>query len=106
MAFTLWLFRPRIDSLWVTLSSPIEIPTPGFGEAIRFLRNNAELSQEQVAEKSKLYATHISDLEQGRGNPTHKTTLSLAKALKVPPAYILTLEDIFEKRRNHYWRDD
>jgi transcriptional regulator with XRE-family HTH domain len=64
------------------------------------------MSQELLAEKSKLHATHLSDLEQGRGNPTHKTLRSLADALKVPPAYILTLEDIFEKRRNHYWRDD
>lgn len=44
--------------------------------------------------------THISDIEQGRGNPTHKTLHSLAKALEVPSSYILTLEDIFERRRN------
>jgi transcriptional regulator with XRE-family HTH domain len=88
------------------LSSPPEIPTPAFGEAVRFLRNSAELSQEQVAARSKLHVTHISDLEQGRGNPTHKTLLSLAKALEVPSSYILTLEDIFERRRNRYRRAD
>jgi transcriptional regulator with XRE-family HTH domain len=82
------------------MSSPLEIPTPSFGEAIRFLRRCAELSQDAVAEKSSLHVTHISELEQGRGNPTHRTIDGLAKAFDVPPAYIFTLEDIFERKRN------
>jgi transcriptional regulator with XRE-family HTH domain len=63
------------------------------------------MTQEEVAEGSGLHVTHISELEQGRVNPTHKTIARLAKALDVPPAYILTLEDIFERKRNRLKRD-
>jgi DNA-binding XRE family transcriptional regulator len=105
LEFALWLFGPGGDSLWVTLSSSLEIPNPGLGEAVRFLRENANLSQEEVSAKSNLHATHISQLEQGRGNPTHKTLHSLAKALDVPPSYILVLEDIFERKRHRQRRD-
>jgi transcriptional regulator with XRE-family HTH domain len=82
------------------LSSSLEIPHPSFGEAARFLRVNVKMTQEQVADRSGLHVTQISELEQGRGNPTRKTIDSLAKGLDVPPAYILTLEDIFERKRN------
>lgn len=87
------------DALWVTLSSSLEIPYPSFGEAIKFLREVADLTQEEVSERSKLHATHISELEHGRANPTHKTLHSLAKGLDVPPSYLLMLEDVFERRR-------
>jgi len=63
------------------------------------------MTQDEVAERSGLHFTHISELEQGRGNPTHKTIDSLAKALDVPSAYILTLEDIFERKRKRLKRD-
>jgi transcriptional regulator with XRE-family HTH domain len=81
------------------LSSSLKIPTPSFGEAVRFLRETMGLTQEEVSGKGGLHVTHISDLEQGRGNPTHQTIEGLARGLELPSAYILVLEDIFERRR-------
>lgn len=97
-------FRTQKRFALGTLSSPLEIPNPALGEAVRFLRENAELSQDEVAARSKLHVTHISQLEQGRVNPTHKTIHRLAKGLDVPSSYILTLEDIFERKRKRHGR--
>jgi DNA-binding XRE family transcriptional regulator len=100
LEFALWLFEPGSDSLWVTLSSPLEIPTPGLGEASRLIRECVGLTQDEVSERSELHVTHISEIEQGRANPTHKTIQSLAAGLDVPASYIFALEDIFERRRS------
>jgi transcriptional regulator with XRE-family HTH domain len=98
--------QPGNDAFWVTLSSSLEIRTPSFGEAIRFLRHAVALSQEALSDRSDLHVTHISELEQGRGNPNHQTLHRLARGLDVPPAYISTLEDIFERRRKREAQDD
>jgi transcriptional regulator with XRE-family HTH domain len=87
------------------LRSSLEIPNPSFGESARFFRVSAEMTQEEVAGKSGLHATHISEIEQGRANPTRNTIESLAKALEVPIAYLYNLEDIFEWKRNRGKRD-
>ncbi len=63
------------------------------------------MTQDEVAHRSGLHATHISELEHGRGNPTRNTIESLAKALGVPLAYLYNLEDIFEWKRNRLKRD-
>ena|SRR6476659_1842959 len=88
------------DPLRETLRSSLEIPTPSFGEAIRYFRVNAKMTQDEVADRSGLHVTHISELEHGRGNPTRHTIESLAKGLDVPIAYLFNLEDIFEWKRN------
>jgi transcriptional regulator with XRE-family HTH domain len=80
------------------LSSALEIPYTSFGRAIRFLRDNANLSQEQVAERSGIHPTQISLLETGKSNPTHKTLHRLADGLDVPCSWILTLEEIYARR--------
>lgn len=89
----------------VILSSSLEIPSPSFGEAVRFFRVTAKMSQDEVAHRSGLHATHISELEQGRGNPTRSTVERLAKALGVPLVYLYNLEDIYEWKRNRHKRD-
>ncbi|MFL5833475.1 MAG: helix-turn-helix domain-containing protein [Solirubrobacterales bacterium] len=82
------------------MRSSLEIPNPSFGESTRFFRINAEMTQDEVAEKSGLHATHISEIEQGRGNPTRNTIEKLAKAIDVPIAYLYNLEAIYEWKRN------
>jgi transcriptional regulator with XRE-family HTH domain len=54
------------------------------GERIKTLRNEAGLTQEQLAESAKLDAKHIQDIEAGRTNPTLATLLVLAIALRLP----------------------
>jgi len=105
LGFALWLFGPKIETIaQVILRSPLEISHPSFGEAARFFRVEAEMTQEQVAERSGLHVTHVSELEQGRGNPTRKTIDGLAEAFEIPPAYLFNLEDIYEWKRNRLKR--
>ncbi len=54
------------------------------GERIRKLRKKVELSQLQLAEKSKMDLTSISEIESGLRNPSLKTLHKIALALKVP----------------------
>lgn len=79
------------------MSSPLETPRSALGKAIRFIRQNAKLTQRQVADKSGIHLTQISDLERGKVNPTHRTIKRLAKGLGVPCSQIFTLEEVFAR---------
>ena len=53
------------------------------GRNVRMLRERAELTQEQFAEKSGFSQQYISGLERGNRNPTIVTLYELALALNV-----------------------
>lgn len=54
-----------------------------FGKALRKLRKQAKLSQENLAQKAGLDRTYISLLELGQRSPTLSTMLSISRALEV-----------------------
>ena len=54
-----------------------------FGTSVKVSRNQLGISQEILAERSKLHRTYISDVERGARNPSLKTILRLAQALEV-----------------------
>jgi transcriptional regulator with XRE-family HTH domain len=62
---------------------------PVFGQRLRDLRRQAQLSQEEVAHRARLHSTYLSDLERGRQTPTLDVINRLATALKV------TLAELF-----------
>ena len=53
------------------------------GEAIRSLRLELRMSQEELAEASGTHRTYVSQLERGTRNPTVTVLARLARALKV-----------------------
>ena len=53
------------------------------------LRDEASLTQEQLAERSGLTQQYISDLERGKCNPTIVTLYELAQALGVGPVELV-----------------
>lgn len=59
------------------------------GKAVKALRAEKGLTQVQVAERMKVPATFLSDIERGVRNPSWSTILSLAKALGVKPSEIV-----------------
>lgn len=63
------------------------------GEAIRRLRREAGLTQEQLAERAATDLTQIGGLERGTRNPTYTTLLRLAAALKTRVGEIALLAD-------------
>ncbi len=62
-----------------------------FGEVIRELRNERNLSQEELAGRADVHRTYIGMIERGEKNITIENIQKLAKALNV------SLKSIFEK---------
>jgi len=78
---------------------------PDFGRAIREIREEAGLTQQQVADGGGLSFTEISHLESGRRNPSLSTVKAVARGLKVPRWYLIAAEERIElKRRATYLR--
>jgi transcriptional regulator with XRE-family HTH domain len=59
-----------------------------FGEAVKSLRKEKGLTQQQVSEAMDAPATYLSDIERGIRNPSWSTILALAEAMKVKPSEI------------------
>ncbi len=55
-----------------------------FGRALREIRKERGLSQEQLGFESGYHRTYISFLERGKKNSTLATIFDLAETLKVP----------------------
>ena len=54
------------------------------GAKVKILRKELGFSQEELADRSSLHRTYITDIERGKRNPTLESTVRLAEALKVP----------------------
>lgn len=63
------------------------------GRNVRRLRLAADLTQEQLAERSGFTQQYLSDLERGRRNPTVVSLYELAQALGATPIDLITPED-------------
>jgi transcriptional regulator with XRE-family HTH domain len=59
---------------------------------LRELRNEASLSQEELAERADVSRTTIADLELGKRRPQPKTRRKLAEALGVAPVELMDSE--------------
>jgi len=74
-------------------SRPRSSEHAALGEAIRRLRLQASLSQEQLAELAGTDLTQIGGLERGVRNPSYTTLLRLASALEIRVGVITGLAD-------------
>jgi transcriptional regulator with XRE-family HTH domain len=59
------------------------------GRKVAALRGQADLSQEELADRCGLHRTYLSGVERGVRNPTIMVLAKIAKALKVPPSRLL-----------------
>ena len=60
-----------------------------FGNVLRELRMEKNISQEKLAEFCDLDRTYISLLERGQRQPTITTIFKLAKALNISPSAMI-----------------
>lgn len=60
-----------------------------FGDKLRELRKQKDFSQEDLAFKSGLHRTYISDIERGSRNVSLKNIEKIAKALGEAPKTLL-----------------
>lgn len=73
-------------------------PQIGLGQAIRKLRTDVELSQENLGLRSEIHPTWISHIESGRVNPTWGNVRRIAAGLKVPLPVLAALAEDLERR--------
>ncbi len=76
-------------------SKPRTLELGALGDAIKQLRIQAGLSQEQLAERASTDLTQIGGLERGTRNPSYSTLVRVARALKTRVGEIVTLADSF-----------
>ena len=82
MSQTLWRFEDVAGTVW-PVARRTE-PQGGLGAALKELRLERGLSQEELAHRASLHPTWISHLESGRENPAWGTVRRLASALQIP----------------------
>lgn len=54
-----------------------------FGEKIKLVRKQKDLTQEELADKAGLHPTYIGQIERGKRNPSLENIYKIQKALKV-----------------------
>ena len=69
-------------------SRDLEIAT-AFGQRVKQIRLEKELTQEALAEAAGVHPTFISNIERGYRVPTLPTIIRLAVALEVQPSVII-----------------
>jgi transcriptional regulator with XRE-family HTH domain len=74
-------------------SKPRSPEHAALGEAVRRLRLEAEMSQEQLAERAGTDLTQIGGIERGVRNPSYTTLVRLAEALETTVGELTTLAD-------------
>ncbi len=60
-----------------------------FGKNVRALREQLEISQEELAERAGLHRTYVGSVERGERNISLENIVELAHALSVTPAVLL-----------------
>lgn len=60
-----------------------------FGDRLRDLRFEAEMTQEELAEAAGLHWTYIGQIERGERNLTYLNVLRLARGLSMTPSDLL-----------------
>ena len=74
-------------------SQPRSPEHAALGEAVRRLRTEAKMSQEQLAERAGTDLTQVGGVERGVRNPSYTTLLRLAAALDTSVGELATLAD-------------
>lgn len=72
-------------------------PQPALGRAIRQLRNDRGISQEDLAHDADVTTGTLSVIERGQSNPSWATVKSIAQALGVSVAEVAKLAEKHER---------
>jgi transcriptional regulator with XRE-family HTH domain len=68
-------------------------PQPALGRAIRRLRKERDLSQEELGHLAEIHPTWISHIESGRTNPAWGTVRRIAKVFDVRLSEVVLLAE-------------
>lgn len=79
-----------IDYILQMKKNPILVK---FGQRVRQLREDKNLSQEQLAEKADLHPTFIGKIERAEINPSIITLEKIARAFNIPLSQLLSFPE-------------
>jgi transcriptional regulator with XRE-family HTH domain len=80
----------------VATRSPAHV---ALGRAVRELRERQGVSQEELANRSRLHRTYVGGIERGERNPSFTSLLRLAKVLDVETSELVAhAEQLLEHR--------
>jgi transcriptional regulator with XRE-family HTH domain len=68
------------------------------GRAVRDLRADRGISQEDLAHRSGMHRTYVGGIERGERNVSYANLLRLAQALGVPPSQLLARAERLDER--------
>jgi len=69
-----------------------------FARALRTIRDEKELSQEQLAYGAKLHPTYVSFMEGKKRQPSIDTIFKLAKGLDIKPSELIQRVESYYKK--------
>jgi transcriptional regulator with XRE-family HTH domain len=78
--------------------APRTEPQPGLGRAIKQLRTERGLSQEEIGLRAEIHPTWISHIESGRNNPAWGSVRRIAAALDVRLSELAALAEELDER--------
>lgn len=70
-----------------------------FGNAIRQIRDELDMSQTELAARAGLDRTYVSGIEHGERNPSLTSVFKLARALGIAPSQIHALGERTARER-------
>lgn len=73
-------------------------PQVGFGRALRKIRTDADLTQQELAQRSDVHPSQISEIENGKGNPRWASARRIAAALGVELVELADQAEYFDRR--------
>jgi transcriptional regulator with XRE-family HTH domain len=76
------------------VAQPLSKAHQGLGSAIRQIRTERRLSQEELAVRSHLHRNYVGGIERGERNPSFTNLLRIADALNVPLSALLAQAEI------------
>jgi transcriptional regulator with XRE-family HTH domain len=68
-------------------------PTRAFGQVLRRIRRERDLSQEALADRAQLARNHVSEIERGMRDPGLSTIVQLADGLGIGTGELFTMFD-------------
>jgi transcriptional regulator with XRE-family HTH domain len=79
--------------------APRSEPQPALGQAIRRLRKERDLSQEEMGHSAEIHPTWISHIESGRANPAWGTVRRIVRVLDVPLSELVLLAESLDREQ-------
>jgi len=82
----IFTYNATSDKMWITIMTEI---SSKFGQTLKRIRTKKKMSQDDITRALEVDRGYISNIENGKKNPTLATIKKLADALGIPAGELL-----------------